>query len=243
MHGHGFALMYLASVYGMESNPSMRKRTAEAVKKGIDLTARGRSPDGGWYYTPGCRRRRLGHGDAGAGLAGGAERRLSRPQAARSKTPSTTSSGAARPRGASCYSLQLRRRPAAGDFGRRRGHALQRRRIRRAGRRSAAWTMCRRNSSLHDGWSKGGGHDFYTHLYASQAFYMAGRQILGRLLSPHARPLVEDARQGRRLLERRRHRPGLRHGDRPDHSAASVQIFTRLSTLNARELASERCKH
>ncbi len=53
MHGHGFALMYLASVYGMESNPSMRKRTADAVKKGVDLTSRGRSPDGGWFYTPG----------------------------------------------------------------------------------------------------------------------------------------------------------------------------------------------
>jgi hypothetical protein len=24
------------------------------------------------------------------------------------------------------------------------------------------------------GWSKGGGHDFYTHLYAAQALYMAG---------------------------------------------------------------------
>ena len=53
MHGHGFALMYLASVYGMESKPSLRTRTAEAVKKGVDLTSRGRSPDGGWSYTPG----------------------------------------------------------------------------------------------------------------------------------------------------------------------------------------------
>jgi hypothetical protein len=25
-----------------------------------------------------------------------------------------------------------------------------------------------------DQWSKGGGHDYYTHLYASQAYYMAG---------------------------------------------------------------------
>ena len=25
-----------------------------------------------------------------------------------------------------------------------------------------------------DQWSKGGGHDYYTHLYASQGFYMAG---------------------------------------------------------------------
>jgi hypothetical protein len=24
------------------------------------------------------------------------------------------------------------------------------------------------------GWSKGGGHDYYCHLYAAQAFYMAG---------------------------------------------------------------------
>ena len=30
------------------------------------------------------------------------------------------------------------------------------------------------NYQATDGWRKQGGHDFYSHLYASQAFYMAG---------------------------------------------------------------------
>ncbi len=28
----------------------------------------------------------------------------------------------------------------------------------------------------HEGWDKGGGHNFYSHLYAAQGFYMAGDQ-------------------------------------------------------------------
>lgn len=52
MHGHGFALMFLALVYGMEPREAQRQKIKEAVEKGILLTARGQSRAGGWSYTP-----------------------------------------------------------------------------------------------------------------------------------------------------------------------------------------------
>ena len=53
MHGHGFAVMYLASVYGMLTKESMREATKDAVVGGIELTARGQSGAGGLTYVPG----------------------------------------------------------------------------------------------------------------------------------------------------------------------------------------------
>ena len=54
MHGHGFALMFLASVYGMITKESLR----EQVKRGRStrrstLTGQGQSGAGGWTYIPG----------------------------------------------------------------------------------------------------------------------------------------------------------------------------------------------
>ena len=52
MHGHGFALMFLAIAFGMEPREAQRQKIKEAVDKGILLTARGQSRAGGWSYTP-----------------------------------------------------------------------------------------------------------------------------------------------------------------------------------------------
>ena len=53
MHGHGFALMYLASVYGVLTKESMRDATKEVVQAGIELTSSSQSGAGGWTYVPG----------------------------------------------------------------------------------------------------------------------------------------------------------------------------------------------
>lgn len=53
MHGHGFALMYLASVYGVLSKDSLRDSTKDAVAAGVKLTCDGQSAEGGWTYVPG----------------------------------------------------------------------------------------------------------------------------------------------------------------------------------------------
>ncbi len=52
MFGHGFALLFLAQVYGMERDPVQLERIRRVVEKGIELTARSQSRDGGWLYTP-----------------------------------------------------------------------------------------------------------------------------------------------------------------------------------------------
>ncbi|MBI3467759.1 MAG: hypothetical protein HY000_32525, partial [Planctomycetes bacterium] len=53
MHGHGFALLFLASVYGMETKESVRVQMKDAIDKAIILTARAQSSYGGWTYSPG----------------------------------------------------------------------------------------------------------------------------------------------------------------------------------------------
>lgn len=53
MYGHGFALMFLSCVHGMEQDPRNRERIGEVIKKAIQLTASGQSALGGWTYTPG----------------------------------------------------------------------------------------------------------------------------------------------------------------------------------------------
>ncbi len=53
MYGHGFSLLFLSSVFGMETDAKVRARIAKVVKNGIQLTSSGQSPMGGWIYTPG----------------------------------------------------------------------------------------------------------------------------------------------------------------------------------------------
>ncbi len=52
MFGHGFALLFLAQAYGMERDPVQMERIRRVVEKGIELTAKSQSRDGGWLYTP-----------------------------------------------------------------------------------------------------------------------------------------------------------------------------------------------
>lgn len=53
MYGHGFSLLFLSTVYGMETDPDRRKQIGTVIKKGIQLTAAAQSGFGGWIYTPG----------------------------------------------------------------------------------------------------------------------------------------------------------------------------------------------
>ncbi len=53
MHGHGFALMFLASVYGMITKESLRRQVGETMRKAVTLTSQGQSQRGGWTYIPG----------------------------------------------------------------------------------------------------------------------------------------------------------------------------------------------
>jgi len=52
MHGHGYALHFMAEVYGMTSDPKLSKKLRRSVQKGVRLTCRTQSTTGGWYYQP-----------------------------------------------------------------------------------------------------------------------------------------------------------------------------------------------
>jgi hypothetical protein len=52
MHGHGFAMLFLAEAYGMERNPAQQARIRRVLAKAVELTGRSQSAAGGWLYTP-----------------------------------------------------------------------------------------------------------------------------------------------------------------------------------------------
>ena len=52
MHGHGFAMLFLAQCYGMEEDLQRRAQVGLVLKRGVELTARSQSAAGGWLYTP-----------------------------------------------------------------------------------------------------------------------------------------------------------------------------------------------
>jgi len=171
MHGHGFALMFLASVYGTETKPAMRDKTKKAVDKAVKLTAEGQSGDGGWTYIP-------GGGDEGSVT-------VTQVQALRA----AHNAGLAVPRGTIAQAVQYIERCSTSDGGI--SYSLRS----GGGARlaiSAAAVATLYNAGQYDApvanrcleyvWRhfqdtktwRHGGHDFYCQLYASQAFYLAG---------------------------------------------------------------------
>ena len=172
MHGHGFALLFLASAYGMESKESLRIRTKEVIDKAVKLTAEGQSSEGGWYYTPGS-------GDEGSVT-------VTQVQALRAvhnsglNVPRGTIEEAVRyidrcvtPEGGIRYSLR------SGGGARLPISCAAVATLYNAGRYDApVANRCLEYIWQHfkgqSGWNKTGGHDYYSHLYAAQAFYMAG---------------------------------------------------------------------
>jgi hypothetical protein len=174
MHGHGFALMYLASVYGMETNEARRAAIKKAVIAGVNLTSKGQSGAGGWTYIP-------GGGDEGSVTVTQVQA-LRAAQNAGFEVPRGTIENAVKylercstPEGGICYSL------ASGGEARLAISAAAVATLYNAGEfDSPLANRCLdfvwQRFDAMPGWSKRGGHDFYTHLYASQAFYMAGDQ-------------------------------------------------------------------
>lgn len=50
MYGHGFGMLFLASVYGEEDDADRRKKLEAILKKGVDFTANAQTDKGGWGY-------------------------------------------------------------------------------------------------------------------------------------------------------------------------------------------------
>lgn len=172
MHGHGFSLLFLASVYGMETDPRTRDSLKVIINKAIGLTARGQSPLGGWTYMP-------GGGDEGSvtvtqmqGLRAASnagflvpkntvERAVKYLEICKTPENGIKYSAASPPQArlpisaaavATLYNAGEYDSPLAGAC------------------LKYVWDEFKR---AENSWPKGG-HDFYAHLYAAQAFYQAG---------------------------------------------------------------------
>jgi hypothetical protein len=52
MHGHGFAMLFLAQAYGMEQDVELQRKIHDILVRAIALTARSQSAAGGWLYSP-----------------------------------------------------------------------------------------------------------------------------------------------------------------------------------------------
>jgi hypothetical protein len=51
MYGHGFGLLFLASVYGDETDAKKRERMKDILTRAVKYTVNAQSTRGGWYYT------------------------------------------------------------------------------------------------------------------------------------------------------------------------------------------------
>jgi hypothetical protein len=174
MHGHGFALLFLASVYGLITKEGLRKQVQVVVRKAITLTSQGQSAAGGWTYIP-------GGGDEGSVT-------VTQVQALRA----AHNAGFLVPRAVieeSIKYLEKCRTPEGGiRYSLRSGNeprlpisAAAVATLYNAGQFDGeiatdclkyVWDQFR----AAEGWDKGAGHAYYSHLYAAQAFYMAGDQ-------------------------------------------------------------------
>jgi hypothetical protein len=179
MHGHGFALMYLASVYGMLSKDSLRDSAKDTIEAGITLTAGGQSAAGGWTYIPGS-------GDEGSVT-------VTQVQALRAAhnsgflVPRATIDESVRyiekcstPEGGIMYSL------GSGGGPRPAISAAAVATLYNAGEYDAPvakrcldyiWSQSKDGSR----WEGGAlGHGFYYHMYAAQAYYLSGDEYWDR---------------------------------------------------------------
>lgn len=50
IYGHGFGLMFLASVYGEEDDEDRRKKLEQVLKRAVDFTCKAQTDKGGWGY-------------------------------------------------------------------------------------------------------------------------------------------------------------------------------------------------
>lgn len=175
MYPHGFAMLFLASAYGMENNPATRARMKTVIDKGIELIASAQSNLGGWYYTPNS-------GDEGSVTV----TQLQALRAAHNAgfvVPQNVIDSAINylelcrtPEGGIRYSFNSgnsTRLPisaaalpcmySAGDYESEMAEACLK----------YVFSQYVENGNNRS-WSKNSGHDYYGHYYAAQAFYQAG---------------------------------------------------------------------
>ena len=190
MHGHGFALLFLAEVYGMEGDPERQRRIGDVLRRGVRITERSQSRAGGWLYTPNS------EGDEGSVT-------VTQIQGLRACRNAGIQVNANTVRTAVRYIERsqnpdggIRYRLAGGGGSRPPITAAAVATLYNAGEYDSPVALnclryCERSISVHGDTNRSWGHYFYTHLYYAQAKYQrAGsewqryyREIVTRLAS------------------------------------------------------------
>lgn len=192
MHGHGFALLFLSTLYGMENDPDVRAELATVIAKAVRLTDRGQSRLGGWTYWP-------GGGDEGS-VTVTQMQGLRAAHAAGFVVPEDTVADAVTylercktSDGGIRYSYQ------SGDSTQLPITAAAVATLYNAGQYDSELAeSCMQYvfERMHDmkalNVSGAGGHVYYTHLYASQAFYQAGEDYWGNYFPRASRLLLNE---------------------------------------------------
>jgi prenyltransferase/squalene oxidase-like repeat protein len=195
MFGHGFSLLFLGCLYGMENDPGVREQLSRVIREAITLTARGQSALGGWMYVPGggdegsvtitqMQALRACHnagfvvpGDTVAGAIAYLEKCKTKAGGIRYSFNSgdstqlpITAAAVATLYNAGEYESELAESCLAYVF----KHFADLRRLDVPG---------------------AAGHTFYAHLYASQAFYQAGEKYWGNYFPRASKLLLKEQRE------------------------------------------------
>ena len=171
------------------------------IEKAVKLTAEGQSARRRLDLHSRRRRRRLGHGDAGAGPARCAQRRPGRA-AGHDRRGRAIHRALQHARRRHQLLAAQRRRAAAADFGRGRGHALQRRPIRRAGGQSLPGIRVAPFQGSARPGTRGAATTSTASSTPSQAFYLAGDKYWDDYFPARPRSVDRHAGQERRLVAR-----------------------------------------
>lgn len=190
MHGHGFAMLFLAQVYGMEPDASFQKRLHDVLTRAVRITERSQSRPGGWLYSPDS------GGDEGSVT-------VTQIQGLRAARDAGIQVSAATVRNAVRYIEKsanpdggIRYMASQGGDGRPPITAAAVATLYNAGAYDSPLALkclafCDRTISVHSGGNLSWGHFFYSHIYLAQAKYQRGgrewdryyREISNRLIS------------------------------------------------------------
>jgi hypothetical protein len=187
MYGHGFGLMFLATVYGEEADKKKRDRLKDILTRAVKYTINAQSTRGGWYYTS----KADGHDQDEGSVTITQVQALRAARNAGIPVPKAVIDNCAKylkdctsPRGAVYYSWQSKQERAAitaaavaclfnaGQY--KDEHAKK-------------WLkFCKENIPLQLGGSGGPriGHDEYTHYYFAQSIYILGEKGWEMLYGP-----------------------------------------------------------
>ncbi|HZN56591.1 MAG TPA: prenyltransferase/squalene oxidase repeat-containing protein [Planctomycetota bacterium] len=172
LHGHGFALLFLGQVYGMEEDRTIQRRIHDVLARGVRITERSQSRAGGWLYSPNS------DGDEGSvtvtqiqGLRSCRDSGI-QVNAATVKNAVRYIERSANPDGGIRYNI-------SGGESRPPITAAAVATLYNAGSYDSplalkCLTYCDRSISVNSGGNLSWGHFFYSHLYYAQAKYQRG---------------------------------------------------------------------